>query len=188
MIYRPFSCNVWDLVPWSGIKPGSPAFGAQSLSHWPTRELTWKTFKEALAHRFWVRRDSWSRLLGPCKLDKNCIFSWLYVSKSILFNKLSVSYSGVRIAFIQTGQSMAISVNFFVCVRRNLWCSFMYLCRPMYGKSNVLYKSPHFGIEKKILVWDSEELGSSSRSKIIPVHEKPPRRLNQKNVYLLYYL
>ena len=35
---------MWSLIPWSGIKPGSPALGAQSLSHWPTREITWKTF------------------------------------------------------------------------------------------------------------------------------------------------
>ena len=25
---------MWDLVPWPGIKPGPPALGAQSLSHW----------------------------------------------------------------------------------------------------------------------------------------------------------
>ena len=28
-----FSCDVWDLAPWPGIEPGSPALGAQSLSH-----------------------------------------------------------------------------------------------------------------------------------------------------------
>ena len=56
-------------------------------------------------------------------LDKKCIFSWLYVSESMLFNKLSVSYSGVRIALIWAGQSMAININFYVCVRRNL-CMF----------------------------------------------------------------
>ena len=32
------SCGVWDLVPWPGIKPGPPALGAQSLSHWTTGE------------------------------------------------------------------------------------------------------------------------------------------------------
>ena len=33
------SCNMWDLVPWAGIEAGSPALGAQSLSHWTTREV-----------------------------------------------------------------------------------------------------------------------------------------------------
>ena len=28
-----------DLVPWPGIKPGPPALGAQSLTHWTTREV-----------------------------------------------------------------------------------------------------------------------------------------------------
>ena len=27
-------CGMWDLVLWPGIKPGPPALGAQSLSHW----------------------------------------------------------------------------------------------------------------------------------------------------------
>ena len=33
------SCGMRDLVPWPGIKPGPPALGAQSLSHWATREV-----------------------------------------------------------------------------------------------------------------------------------------------------
>ena len=32
-------CSIWDLVPWPGIKPGPPALGVQSLSHWTTREV-----------------------------------------------------------------------------------------------------------------------------------------------------
>ena len=40
-----FSCtgtpsfNMWDLVPWPGIELRSPALGAQSLSHWASREV-----------------------------------------------------------------------------------------------------------------------------------------------------
>ena len=34
-----FWCDMWDVVPWSGIEPGLPALGAQSLSHWTTREI-----------------------------------------------------------------------------------------------------------------------------------------------------
>ena len=33
------SCKMWDLVPWPGIKPRPPVLGAQSLSHWTTREV-----------------------------------------------------------------------------------------------------------------------------------------------------
>ena len=32
-------CSMWDLVPQPGIEPGSPALGAQSLSHWTTGEV-----------------------------------------------------------------------------------------------------------------------------------------------------
>ena len=34
-----FSCSMWDLVPWPRIKPMPHASGAQSLSHWTTREV-----------------------------------------------------------------------------------------------------------------------------------------------------
>ena len=34
-----FSCGVWDLVPQPGMKPGPPALGARSLSHWTLREV-----------------------------------------------------------------------------------------------------------------------------------------------------
>ena len=40
-----FSCGMWDLFPWSGIKPMPPALAAWSLSHWTTREV--------LTHCFW---------------------------------------------------------------------------------------------------------------------------------------
>ena len=33
---RIFSCGIWDLVPWPGIKPRPPVFGVGSLSHWTT--------------------------------------------------------------------------------------------------------------------------------------------------------
>ena len=32
---------MWGSVPRSGIKPGSPALGAQTLSHWATREVSY---------------------------------------------------------------------------------------------------------------------------------------------------
>ena len=34
-----FTCGMWNLVPWPGIEPGSPALGVQSLGHWTTREV-----------------------------------------------------------------------------------------------------------------------------------------------------
>ena len=34
------SCSMWDLVPWPGIEPGTPALGTQNLSHWITRGVS----------------------------------------------------------------------------------------------------------------------------------------------------
>ena len=36
---EPFSCGMWDLVPWPGMEAGSPALGTQSLTHWTTGEV-----------------------------------------------------------------------------------------------------------------------------------------------------
>ena len=36
---RSFSWSMWDLVYWPEIKPGPPALGVQSLTHWTTREV-----------------------------------------------------------------------------------------------------------------------------------------------------
>ena len=37
--YSIFNCNMWDLVPLSGIKPTTRALGARSLSYWTIREV-----------------------------------------------------------------------------------------------------------------------------------------------------
>ena len=39
------SCSMWDLVLWPGIKPGPPALGAWSLSHWTARKSLCKFMK-----------------------------------------------------------------------------------------------------------------------------------------------
>ena len=37
---KTLGCGVWDLVHQPGIKPGPPALGALSLSHWTIKEVT----------------------------------------------------------------------------------------------------------------------------------------------------
>ena len=37
--FRIFSCRMWNLVPWLGIEPGSPALGVWRLSPWTTMEV-----------------------------------------------------------------------------------------------------------------------------------------------------
>ena len=38
------SCSVWNLGPWTGIEPGPPVLGVQSLSHWAPREVLESVF------------------------------------------------------------------------------------------------------------------------------------------------
>ena len=44
---------MWDLGPWLGIERGPVELGAQSLSHWTTREVPSPSFFKVPAH-FWV--------------------------------------------------------------------------------------------------------------------------------------
>ena len=48
------SCSLWDLVPRAGIELRPPALGAQSLSHWITREVPRGVF---------LNEISWSSLI-----------------------------------------------------------------------------------------------------------------------------
>ena len=41
---RTLSCSMWDLVPQPRVKPGPPALGGRSLSHWTTREVPQSPF------------------------------------------------------------------------------------------------------------------------------------------------
>ena len=49
------SRSIWDLVHQPGIKPGPPAWGAQSLSHWITREIP--SVDIYLSSTPWERKD-----------------------------------------------------------------------------------------------------------------------------------
>ena len=39
-----FTFDMWDLVPWPGIKPWLPAMGSWSLGHGATREVPYVDF------------------------------------------------------------------------------------------------------------------------------------------------
>ena len=49
-----FSCGIWDLVLWPGIKPGPPALGARSLSKWTTGQVTESKVLNSWSGTFWL--------------------------------------------------------------------------------------------------------------------------------------
>ena len=57
IIYLPvlgLSCSEWDLVPWPGIEPVSPALGVWCLSCWTTREVPVTFLLESAFSRAWA--------------------------------------------------------------------------------------------------------------------------------------
>ena len=61
-----FSCNMWDIVLWPGIKPGPPALGVLSLSHWTTRKvLGCLFFNKLLLHDVQKTTDWSATVLTP---------------------------------------------------------------------------------------------------------------------------
>ena len=54
-----FSCGIWNLVPWPGIKPGLPALGVQNLSLWATRKVLSYSFLLYLKFHLWDSIHYW---------------------------------------------------------------------------------------------------------------------------------
>ena len=42
------SCSMWALIPWPGIKPGSPALGAWGSNHWTIEKSQSNSLKEEI--------------------------------------------------------------------------------------------------------------------------------------------
>ena len=80
MAWQISSCSMWDLVPWSGIKPRCPALAVWSLSHWITGKVPGYTLKDASG--CWVN-DGWrgARVKagtpeGAWKVDRGRCWRW----------------------------------------------------------------------------------------------------------------
>ena len=61
---KPLVVGMWDLVPWPGIEPRTPALGAQSLSPWTIREALRWHFKSIgnkwkVSHAFGEKKIKW---------------------------------------------------------------------------------------------------------------------------------
>ena len=79
MACRIFHCSMWDLDPWPGIKPESPALGVQNLSHWTTREVpcrcallnSTKVHSQIDYWHFKVENSTWTfHFLASCGKEK----------------------------------------------------------------------------------------------------------------------
>ena len=66
-------CGMWDPAPWPGVEPELPALGAQSLSHWATKQslrvplfaTPWTVAHQAPLSLGLSRQEDWSRLPFP---------------------------------------------------------------------------------------------------------------------------
>ena len=84
--------DMLDLVPWLGIKPRSPALGAQKISHWTTRKVLFLLF--FLNYNLYEKIDvSWTYCDNHFTIDVNQTtvlytlklysdVSWLFLSKT----------------------------------------------------------------------------------------------------------
>ena len=86
------SCGMWNLVPWPGIKPGSPALGACSLSHWTTREVPILVFLMlnfkptfSLSSFTFIQRIFSSSPLSAIKVVSSALWGYLYFSQQSWF-------------------------------------------------------------------------------------------------------
>ena len=59
-----FRWGMWDLVPWPGIKPRSPALGAWSLCHCTTREVPWENILKLISLFLLFHREESGSCIG----------------------------------------------------------------------------------------------------------------------------
>ena len=72
------SYSIWDLVPWPGIKPRPSALGAQSSSHWTTREVPSITLLKLCVPLVLSQKTSFGLISGRDNLDEECpFFIWV---------------------------------------------------------------------------------------------------------------
>ena len=100
--HRIFSCSMWDLVPWPGIKPRPSAVDVQSLSHWTIREVSmYPFFSRFLSHVVII--ECWAELpvlYSRSLLDMFYIQWCVCVNPSLLIYHSCHNFSLVTIKFV----------------------------------------------------------------------------------------
>ena len=99
---RTLYCGMWDLVPWPGIKPRSPALGAWSLSHWTISSFSTQTPRASQTNQsnVWLPSLRHYRLnILISSLDLSCKDKWLILTYLDLSCKLQ---SGILSCLLDT--------------------------------------------------------------------------------------
>ena len=116
-----FSWDMWHLVLWPGIKPGTPAMGAQCLSHWTAGRVLILLLASV----------TWVYLSGPRKIKQNTsileilrlegylVASPLYSSKSVVFNQGETVKDAIRIPCVAFQPYTVLPINSFP----EFWCA-----------------------------------------------------------------
>ena len=90
------SCSLWDLLPRQRLEPRPPALGAQSLSHWTTRDVPKHTIFLKLHFKYLIMRFIQIYPFLCLKFQPWWILSVCY-SKQMLLKKLRSLWDAVGI-------------------------------------------------------------------------------------------
>ena len=98
------SYGMWDLVPWPGIEPGPPALGAQSLSHWTTREapeckvFEGKVSRDNICHLYYIPHSTcW--LVCTCVHMCVCVYNPISICMNKRMNNFGTKVTNKRKIF-----------------------------------------------------------------------------------------
>ena len=87
---------MWALVPWPRMELGSPALGAQSLSHWTTREVLGQVFlNQPVLSLYFLQRRGWN--LDTSLFWEHCFFAcfaleWLPLISTAKWRSLLMTF------------------------------------------------------------------------------------------------
>ena len=87
------SGSVWALVSWPEIEPGPPAQGAQSLSHWTTKEVPLAlSLSYQITHSTWYKKHHFPLVfISPCVTTISVRSAWNH-SNGLFFESFLIFY------------------------------------------------------------------------------------------------
>ena len=134
--------GMWDLVPWPGIEPRPPAWGARSLSHRITREVPTQAF---YYEKFWIHQSCknfiadthvYTACILPLILPFCCIcfIPYLPISSSFYPSINPFCFSDAFQSKLQTSVHYDLNTSAYISLEFNICLQFSFAVEFMYGE------------------------------------------------------
>ena len=112
-----------NLVPWPGVEPVPLALGAQSLSHWTTREVPLKEgFTSNLSQNYLSRGHFLLRATWRTSISQE-FFEKAESDKGTCLKDVATTFPGADFCYVLCGSLLFRSCAYLSSHMRTMWCT-----------------------------------------------------------------